>query len=131
VRSPSTPTSGGSATPSRRLRVDARQSTPGSSTCGSSRSGAAGAARDHAEGDRGLDRAAADAGIGDPTILKTLAVLQAILKRAVVDGELAPTRSARSTSRASAARATRADRPVYVERIRGWLLERGRSATRR
>ena len=27
-------------------------------------------------------------GVGDPTMLKTLTVLQAILKRAVIDGEL-------------------------------------------
>jgi len=66
-------------------------------------------------------------GVGDPTILKTLTVLQAILKRAVIDGELrANPVAAVSKPRQRRARDPRAIEPVYVERMRLWLAERGR-----
>jgi integrase len=65
-------------------------------------------------------------GVGDPTILKTLTVLQAILKRALIDGEIRANPVAQVSKPSQ--RRTREPRkiePVYVERMRLWLLERG------
>jgi integrase len=67
-----------------------------------------------------------DAEIGDPTILRALAVLSGVLKRAVVDRELnANPVGAVDKPRQRRKRDPRPLAPDAVERIRGWFLERG------
>lgn len=66
-------------------------------------------------------------GTGDPTILKTLAVLSGILKRAVIDGELtANPVAAVAKPRQRRTRNPRPIAPVYVERTRRHLEAAGR-----
>lgn len=66
-------------------------------------------------------------GVGDPTVLKVLGVLQAILKRAVVDGHI-PRNPVEAVAKPRQRR-TRDPQPIApeaVEAMRRWLLERDR-----
>ena len=66
-------------------------------------------------------------GVGDPTIIKTMTLLQGMLQRAVVWGRIASNPVApvrKPTQRRS--RAVRVIAPITVETIRGVLLAKGR-----
>lgn len=71
----------------------------------------------------------ADQGAGDPTILKTLTVMQAMFKRAVVDEKVDRNPVALVTKpRQSRSREPKPIAPLYVERIRAHLLAKDRRA---